>query len=250
MKSIHHRGCISFKETASFTLIELLVVVVIIAILVALSTSAIGPIRASMMQTQCSNNMRQIGQGLFSYATEHDNTLPPVFSVKPSEAKGQEAYWNWAIWSYVYPGTTPQWPNNDTQFSSKAVVKWSPNAFRCPSTSRGAIKAPTVSALSDARMSYGLNNTMMLIDSSGTWQDMRTASIPLARMTRPGQTAMVLEACNAEAGFSVWGGTTGIIPHRNGANVLFFDGHVEWWAGSNIPAGSWSVYTNVFWRGL
>lgn len=237
------------RQCWSFTLIELLTVVVIIAILAALSTTAMRPIRATMQQTQCSNNMRQIGTGLFAYAADHDNALPPVFLVKPSDASGEQSYWSSIVWTYVYPGTTTQWPENTTQFNSAATYKWKPNAFRCPTTSKGAIKAPTVGALSDARASYGLNNTMMIVDSNGGWVDGRMSPIPLARMTRAGQTAMVLEACNFDASFSTYSSQVGIIPHKGGANVLFFDGHVEWRVFADIPAGSYSVHTNVFWRG-
>ena len=122
-------------QRRSFTLIELLTVVVIIAILVALSTTAVRPIRVTMQQTQCSNNMRQIGQGLFAYAVDHDNALPPIYINYPGS--GQQDYWNWVTWPYIYPGTTPQWPENDTQFSSKATFKWKPNVFRCPATAKG-----------------------------------------------------------------------------------------------------------------
>lgn len=60
----------SRRNRTGFTLIELLVTISIIAILAALLTPAIYIAREMARKTQCSNNLRQIGIGLQSHASD------------------------------------------------------------------------------------------------------------------------------------------------------------------------------------
>jgi prepilin-type N-terminal cleavage/methylation domain-containing protein/prepilin-type processing-associated H-X9-DG protein len=90
---------IKIRKAHGFTLVELLVVIAIIGILIALLLPAIQAARESARRSQCANNLRQIGVGLNTYASQN-GTFPP--GIKARTRFSYDYYANGGYeWTYL-----------------------------------------------------------------------------------------------------------------------------------------------------
>jgi prepilin-type N-terminal cleavage/methylation domain-containing protein len=84
----------SLSPRAGFTLVELLVVITIIGVLVSLLLPAVQSARESARRSQCSNNLKQIGLGMHSYADTWSR-LPSALMGGTTGATDDDG-WSWA----------------------------------------------------------------------------------------------------------------------------------------------------------
>jgi prepilin-type N-terminal cleavage/methylation domain-containing protein len=65
------------RRINGFTLVELLVVIGIIAVLLGILLPSLAKARAAARETQCSNNIRQLGMGFLMYVNDSKGAIPP-----------------------------------------------------------------------------------------------------------------------------------------------------------------------------
>jgi prepilin-type N-terminal cleavage/methylation domain-containing protein/prepilin-type processing-associated H-X9-DG protein len=250
------------RTRGGFTLIELLVVVAIVAILIAMLVPSFVRARDRVRETYCMANEKQIGHALYYYANDNSGYCVPR-GISRSNGSGwagpvgyplmsdgftQDAYWSDQILLGQYAGNTTG-DATPMIYVYGTVCRRSP--FVCPSDKTN----PYIDA-NTAHLSYGMGPNFPTIIPPGTVG----ASPPYANMwklaaaERPAQEMVVVDALgerfspgavidpfpfpgsaeplenfswNEGAPNSKYGWAK---RHAGGANVLFVDGHVDYFA--------------------
>jgi len=104
-----------------FTLIELLVVISIIAILIALLLPAFRHARDAAIQTVCQSHLSQQAMATFTYATDHNEQLPP-FDPMGIHGNSPDPFRPWEFERAAWPGNPGDPPEGHLNIASLFVA--------------------------------------------------------------------------------------------------------------------------------
>jgi prepilin-type N-terminal cleavage/methylation domain-containing protein/prepilin-type processing-associated H-X9-DG protein len=226
-------------QRRGFTLIELLVVIAIIAILAAILFPVFAQAREQARSTACLSNLKQLGVAISMYRSDWDSRGP--FSGWPPSFSGQfnihspnsvyEQDWQCSIQPYIKNALVLHCPSDKTPYDERPV-----SYLYNPYMAINREPAPEATFQNAAEIclvweGYGPKE-------SATQKVPDNAPLPknFYRQYAPwGTRAQDL----AEP-------SRGLVRHRNGGNVVFFDTHAKFVAygtGSNNPERTASINT-------
>ena len=206
-------------KLSPFTLIELLVVIAIIAILAAMLMPALQQAREQGKVTQCSSNIKQLGNMLQFYTDDSKGWFPHK---NPTPSKHETSWINVLIHQMNYtvsPGILICPSHNNFEPATRKLIM---------NRAKGATN----------NLSYGYN---MHLGASNLYGATVTPYLPGAKITeikQPGRTIVFAESRhnNAQAGhyniyyyayFTDKSGGVLRASHGNSLNVSWVDGHVS-----------------------
>jgi prepilin-type N-terminal cleavage/methylation domain-containing protein/prepilin-type processing-associated H-X9-DG protein len=230
------------KRGAGFTLIELLVVIAIIAILASILFPVFARARENARRSSCSSNLKQIGLGMMQYTQDYDERFPLSLS-NWSSPVDQTTLGTPGLVYITGTGTSAQQGHKISWMDLIYPYVKSVQVFACPS----AQYAPT-----DAN--YGYNFSISRYDA---------VPVSLSAITRASEIVLVMDYNTRYgtyanvANYGTWAPDNSsswqkaVVPHLDGTNFAFTDGHVKWFHKTNatttLPA---DIDTNRTWNPL
>ena len=208
----------------NFTLLELLLVIAVIAILASMLLPALGKAKSIARQSQCANNLKQIGVAFIMYTEDNSGWLP-VGTGAPAPAGS----WCYQLASYL----KIDWLANSYWPISGPPVFYCPAALRCTTNS-------TVQTRELYNLSYGYNR-FFYDTAQGKCRKLATVSRPSSCLLGAdleyidvdpyvdgaNYSGYVCAVVGNPNSLSDWKPQLFAYRHLKKANVLFVDGHIS-----------------------
>jgi prepilin-type processing-associated H-X9-DG protein len=228
---------------SGISLIELLFVVAIICILVGLLTQGVHAMRQRAMATVCVSNLRQLGLALQMYTSHHDGRLPYPNANYGGANRFPELCWYNAIDPYLLggPAATSRATERPHYVKQDPIIKrLSPAWFSSAHTIKMNEWLARDRDGNALYTFYGMDGfqdpsrTVLLFDGK--------AETNVDASGDPGTQARQTEGSEGDV----------MRRHRDGANVLFADGHVSFRIEKKQTGGNkwgWQVnQTSLVWK--
>jgi prepilin-type N-terminal cleavage/methylation domain-containing protein/prepilin-type processing-associated H-X9-DG protein len=247
------------KTRQGFTLIELLVVIAIIAILAAILFPVFAKVREKARQTSCASNMKQLGLAEMQYAQDNDEIYSGSF--RPNDRLGgRRTTYAEIIYPYVKSTQVFTCPDSSSHFRNNDAADCAPNPISC--------------GKGNGLMDYGYN-AITAFAAGNSHSDM--ADNPVAQIDVPSETILLVDGRadgnnHDQTFYNIWytdqtdikgdfygvhwypfpGASNGksATPdnrHTDGANYLWYDGHVKWMRNSYKKTAKYPNGGSYYW---
>jgi prepilin-type N-terminal cleavage/methylation domain-containing protein/prepilin-type processing-associated H-X9-DG protein len=217
------------RSQQGFTLIELLVVIAIIAILVAILFPVFAQAREAARKTACLSNVRQIGSAIMMYTQDYDEQM--VYARSFGRLWSMQSWW----------GNGGQGERTDDVELPDLLLPYTKNQgiFFCPSVPK-SMRWELWNGAPTNTFTFEQNGTSYFYNwlVTGTCCVPAQAHIPIFRLS------LAAIPAPAEA-MLVWdmpfyrGLNQSFVPHMEGTNVGFADGHCKF---HRVKANQWNSF--------
>ena len=242
--------CVSKRFLTGFTLVELLVVISIIALLMSILMPSLGRAREQARRIVCQNNLKTITLGDQMYAQDSDDWhVPAYYWDRGGDPEAEQRLWfQNPLFSKIV--NLKGRFNKEDQGAYEAKAMTLPKDFKCPSDRRtldnGGLHLEAGQIIQG--VSYAMN--MMGIRPKGGWAPQIVYALKTFQVKSPsskiffmdGQWFVVYrDGAEYKRVWDVHGDRMGAwewdaasYRHNEGANIAFYDGHVEHWPKEEV----------------